>query len=122
MLVTIRTRTAKFKIGIKAYVYLLIYWKDINSSKTKTNNITDKITILGVGGAGTNIVNNLSNKLGNDKFEFIFINTEKPSVENSELYTLQKGKKTCNDIDSAVNEKINHEYICSFNARSLFTK
>lgn len=56
----------------------------------------DKITILGIGGAGGNIINHIADKLDNDRFDLACINTDKQLLEISKAHrTLQIGKNTC---------------------------
>lgn len=56
----------------------------------------DKITILGIGTAGGNVINHISEKLDKDKFDLACINTDKQLLEFSKAHrTLQIGKNTC---------------------------
>ena len=56
----------------------------------------DKITVLGIGGAGGNIINYIDNKLDNNKFDLAYIDTDKVLLETSKAHrTLQIGKNTC---------------------------
>lgn len=75
------------------------------TEKIGTNGV--KIVVVGVGGGGTNMVDNLVDSNIADKVKLVAINTDAQSLKNSKVpYRLQIGEKVTDGKGAGMNPEI----------------